>query len=95
MPRAKRLKSSGQTKPRSEAPAKVSSPQSVQLPAPATEQNEWAELARKHWLKQSKKATRVKVKNDVIKKEIWDVLEKESFKYKLLISLESMQALEK
>lgn len=55
-------------------------------------ENEWTQLARKHWAKPVK--TR-KVKPDVIKKEIWDVLEKEGFQFRSLLILESLQLLEK
>lgn len=55
----------------------------------------FAQLAKKHWLKTTKKATKVKVKPDVLKKEIWDVLEQEAFPFKSLLVLESLQILEK
>jgi intron-binding protein aquarius len=54
----------------------------------------FAQLARQHWLKSSKKASKVKVKQDVIKEGIWDVLERESFQYRSLLVLESLQILE-
>lgn len=57
--------------------------------------SEFATLAKQHWLKSSKRATRVKVKNDVLKQEIWDTLEKEGFPVKSLLSLESLQILER
>jgi intron-binding protein aquarius len=57
--------------------------------------NPFAVLANKHWLKTTKKATKVKVKPDVLKKEIWDVLEKEDFAYKSLLVLENLQILER
>lgn len=52
----------------------------------------FAELAKKHWLK---KVTKVKVKSDVIKNEIWNVLEKEDFPYQKLLVLENLQILER
>jgi intron-binding protein aquarius len=60
-------------------------------------QNEssFAQLAAKHWLKTSKKAAKVKVKQDVLKKEIWDVLEQESFPFRSLLELENLHVLEK
>ncbi|KAL8912743.1 MAG: hypothetical protein Q9171_002282 [Xanthocarpia ochracea] len=54
-------------------------------------ENEWTQLARKHWNKHTK--TR-KVKPDVIKKEIWDVLENEGFQFRSLLILESLHLLE-
>ena len=36
-----------------------------------------------------------KVKPDVIKKEMWDVLENEGFQFRSLLILESLQLLEK
>ncbi|KAL8702096.1 MAG: hypothetical protein Q9224_000180 [Gallowayella concinna] len=54
-------------------------------------ENEWTQLARKHWAKSVK--TR-KVKPDVIKKEVWDVLENEGFQYRSLLILENLQLLE-
>jgi len=58
-------------------------------------ENPFAQLAKKHWLKSSKKTTKVKVKPDVVKLEIWDVLEKENFSFKSLLVLENLQILEK
>ncbi len=56
----------------------------------------FAQLAQKHWLKTSKKASaKVKVKPDVLKKEVWDVLEKENFPFRLLLALENLQLLER
>lgn len=55
----------------------------------------FAQLAKKHWLKTTKKATKVKVKSDVLKNEIWDVLEKEDFPFKSLLALENLQILER
>ncbi|CAK7563699.1 MAG: hypothetical protein SEPTF4163_001574 [Sporothrix epigloea] len=52
------------------------------------------QLAKQHWLKGGKRATKVKVKNDVIKDGIWAVLEKEGFTFKSLLSLETLQIME-
>lgn len=57
--------------------------------------NAFAQLAKKHWLKSSKKMAKVKVKADVLKAEIWDVLEAENFAFKSLLLLENTQVLEK
>ena len=56
--------------------------------------NGFAQLAKTHWLK-TKKATKVKVKPDVLKKDLWDVLEKEDFAFKSLLILENLQILER
>jgi intron-binding protein aquarius len=58
------------------------------------EGNTWAQLAQKHWLKKSGKSPKVKVKPDILKKEIWDVLEKEDFPYSSLLALENLQILD-
>jgi len=55
----------------------------------------FAQFAQQHWLKPSKKSAKVKVKHDVLKTEIWDVLEKEDFAFKSLLALENLQILEK
>lgn len=54
--------------------------------------NEWTQLARKHWLGPIKSK---RVKNDVVNIGIWDVLEKENFQYRSLLILESLQLLER
>lgn len=53
---------------------------------------QWHKLAEKHWLGSQK--TR-KVRAEVIKKEIWDVLEKENFAYTSVLTLESLELLER
>jgi intron-binding protein aquarius len=58
-------------------------------------ENPFAQLARKHWLKTSKKSAKVKVKEDVLKSEIWDVLVQENFAFKSLLVLENLQILER
>lgn len=52
----------------------------------------WAVLAKKHWFKPVRSR---KVKNEFLKTELWDVLEQESFEYRSLLILESLQLLEK
>jgi intron-binding protein aquarius len=54
--------------------------------------NRWVALAQKHWLKQSKIR---KIKQDVIKNEIWDSLEAEGFTARSLLTLENLNILEK
>lgn len=82
MPPAKRLKSSNDTS----RPA---------LSRSDTETDgEFASVARQHWLKITKRASKVKVKNDVLKREIWDALEKDGFQFKSLVALEGLQTLE-
>ena len=56
--------------------------------------NPLAQLAKKHWLK-SKKSTKVTVKPEVVKNEIWDVLEKDNFSYRSLLVLENLNVLER
>lgn len=55
----------------------------------------FAQLAKKHWLKITKKPSKVKVKPDVLKNEIWDVLEKDGFPFRSLLVLENLQILER
>lgn len=96
MPRPKRLK--GAAAKSAAKPAAKPSPDAEPPVAPAEatkaeahQDNEWAPLARKHWLK----STRVKkVKNEVVKAQIWDALERDGFRYRSLLSLESLQAVE-
>ena len=52
----------------------------------------WSTLAQKHWAKPT--STR-KVKAEVIKTELWETLEKEDFRFRSLLVLESLQLLEK
>ena len=54
--------------------------------------NRWTQLAQKHWLKSARSG---KVKPEVIKNEIWDVLEAEDFSLRSLLQLENSQLLEK
>lgn len=55
--------------------------------------SQFAQVAREYWL-QSKNDV-IKVKDDVLKREIWDPLEKDKFAYKSLLVLESLQTLER
>ncbi|KAJ9131170.1 Pre-mRNA-splicing factor [Pleurostoma richardsiae] len=86
MPTAKRLKSGGNAK----AKASTARPTTAELDGDA----EFAQLAKQHWLKTTRRTAKVKVKNDVLKQEIWDGLEKEGFPLKSLLALESLQILE-
>lgn len=62
----------------------------------AVENNElghWEALAQKHWAKPLK--SNKGVKPDLVRKEIWDVLEAESFEFRSLLQLEGLQLLER
>ncbi|KAK6072160.1 intron-binding protein aquarius [Seiridium cupressi] len=89
MPTAKRLKGNRDSKsqPKKQDTARPTA-------ADIEGETEFAKLAKQHWLKKTKRATKVKVKNDVLKREIWDALEKEGFQYKSLLVLEGLQILE-
>ncbi len=90
MPPAKKHKTGAAAK------AKASSNETARPPATELEgASGFAQLAKTHWLKSSKRAAKVKVKNNVIKGEIWDVLEKEGFALKSLLALEGLQILER
>lgn len=54
--------------------------------------NHWAQLAKKHWPKATKSK---KIKPEIIKRDIWDVLEQEAFHFRSLLMLENLQLLEK
>ncbi|KAK4167677.1 P-loop containing nucleoside triphosphate hydrolase protein [Cladorrhinum sp. PSN259] len=89
MPPAKRVKSSADARP------------NLASGRPTVEdlegESEFATLARQHWLATPRKSpedVKVKVKNDVLKREIWDTLEKENFPLKSLLVLEGLQTLE-
>jgi hypothetical protein len=56
------------------------------------EGNRWVQTAKTRWLKDA--AVR-RAKHDVIKEEIWDGLESESFAQKSLLILENLQILER
>lgn len=57
-----------------------------------TGDNQFAQLARKHWLGKTKQP---KVQANVVKEDIWDAVEKEGFAYGPLLLLEQLQLLEK
>lgn len=95
MPNAKRLKGSGAAKTRQTQERRPQAKDDRPTPAEVEEEeHQFVQLARKHWLKPGKKAAKPKVKNDVLKQSIWDVLEWEGFQYKSLLLLESLQTLE-
>lgn len=54
--------------------------------------NAWVKLAKTHWLETAKVR---KVKQDVIKKDLWDALEAERFNLRSLLILENLNILEK
>lgn len=60
-------------------------------PAQGSGDDKWSELARSHWLKDSKVK---RVKPDVVK-EIWDLLTEDAFDTRSLLTLESLQILER
>ncbi|KAK4068225.1 uncharacterized protein Triagg1_7468 [Trichoderma aggressivum f. europaeum] len=94
MPNAKRSKSSGGRAAATREPPKDTT-DGRPTPAEVEEQeHRFVQVARQHWLKPGKKTAKVKVKNDVIKQGIWDVLEQDGFSYKPLLLLESLQTLE-
>lgn len=91
MPTAKRQKKSASSQPPKSQP-----PPTAAVAVPVTEgESEFAQLAKQHWLKTSKKATKVKVKNDVLKQDIWDPLERDRFPISSLLALEGLQILER
>lgn len=56
------------------------------------EDSAWVRLAKSHWLDGSKAR---KVKQDVLKKDLWDPLEAENFSFRSLLTLENLNILEK
>ncbi|PLN81218.1 DEAD helicase superfamily protein [Aspergillus taichungensis] len=56
------------------------------------EESSWVQVAKTHWLDSSKVR---KVKQDVIKKELWDALDAENFSLRSLLTLENLNVLEK
>jgi intron-binding protein aquarius len=98
MPNAKRLRSSAASKAQPKAVPAPAASKDEGRPTPAEveeEEHQFVQVARKHWLKSGKKPAKVKVKNDVLKQGIWDLLEREGFAYKSLLLLESLQTLER
>jgi len=55
-------------------------------------ENHFAQVARKNWLTAKKTP---KVRPEVVKKELWDELEKVDFAYSSLLVLENLQLLER
>lgn len=94
MPTAKRVKRSGR---QAAAPAAAPVDTEIERPTPADveqEEHPFVHVARQNWLKAGKKGGTVKVKNDLIKGSLWDVVEKDSFSHKPIALLESLQTLE-
>ena len=52
----------------------------------------WQQLAEKQWAKPTSKPR--KVRAEVVKNDIWDVLEKENYEFRSLLALENLQLLE-
>ncbi|KAG8415110.1 hypothetical protein J3458_008990 [Metarhizium acridum] len=95
MPNAKRLKGSGAAKAGKAREPATNVPDERPTPAEVEEEeHQLVQLARSHWLKPGKRTVKSKVKNDVLKQGIWDVLEQDGFHYKSLLLLESLQTLE-
>lgn len=99
MPNTKRQKGTGANKVQKLSKSEKTTQEEDDRPTPADVQHEeeehhFVQLARKHWLKPGKKAATPKVKKDVLKQGIWDVLEREGWQYKSLRLLESLQILE-
>ncbi|KAH6890353.1 P-loop containing nucleoside triphosphate hydrolase protein [Thelonectria olida] len=95
MPNVKRLKGSGAAKAKKKPEPKQETTQGRPTPAEVEEEEHpFVQVARKNWLKKTKKGVKTKVKNDVLKQSIWDLLEREGFQYKSLLLLESLQTLE-
>ncbi|KAM0436182.1 hypothetical protein ACHAPT_003074 [Fusarium lateritium] len=95
MPNVKRLKGSGAAKARKQKEPQRDTADGRPTPAEVEEEeHQFVQLARKHWLKAGKRPAKPKVKNDVLKQHIWEVLEREGFQYKSLLLLESLQTLE-
>lgn len=100
MPKPKRQKGAKKSVPEpapepAPAEAPVASAESTKAATAAAEthqDNQWAPIAKKHWL--GKARVPKKVKNDVIKSELWDVLERDGFRYGALLALEGLQAVE-
>lgn len=98
MPTTKRLKGGNAAKAAKAAQPSQPKPAAADdRPTPAEveeEEHPFVQLARKTWLKPGKKAAAPKVKADVLKQGIWEVLERDAFSYKALRLLESLQVLE-
>jgi intron-binding protein aquarius len=99
MPNTKRLKGdNARAKTKAARPPPPDPKTNDDRPTPAEvveDEHQFVQLARKTWLKPSKKASTPKVKADVLKQGIWDVLERDAFSYKALRMLEGLQVLER
>ena len=94
---SKRQKGSSATTAAPSQPSPPPKDGGTERPTPAEveeEEHPFVQLARKHWLKPARKAATPKVRNDVLKQGIWDVLEREGFQYKSMRLLESLHTLE-
>ncbi|KAK1971139.1 intron-binding protein aquarius [Colletotrichum sublineola] len=96
MPTAKRQKKSSEAQATPSTRSRTKATDDRPTVADIEGESAFAQLAKKHWLKtsRSKRAAKVKVKNDVLKQEIWDILEHDGFPYKSILTLESLQTLE-
>ena len=56
------------------------------------DEGHWTLLARQHW---SKSVEPRKIRQEVIKKDIWERLQSENFEIRSLVVLENLQLLEK
>lgn len=95
MPTAKRQKKGGESQAAPSTRSKTKGTGDRPTVADIEGESTFAQLAKKTWLKPTKRTTKVKVKNDVLKQEIWDVLERDGFPYKSILTLESLQTLER
>ena len=59
----------------------------------SSDEEQWKQLAEAQWSKSSSKER--KVRPEIVKTEIWDVLEKEGFAFRSLLILDNLQLLEK
>ncbi|KAF6842670.1 intron-binding protein aquarius [Colletotrichum musicola] len=94
MPTAKRQKKGGESQAAPSTRSKTKGTADRPTVADIEGESTFAQLAKKIWLKPTKRAAKVKVKSDVLKQEIWDVLERDGFPYKSILTLESLQTLE-
>ncbi|KAL0930785.1 DEAD helicases superfamily protein [Colletotrichum truncatum] len=94
MPTAKRQKKSGEAQTAPSTRSKTKHTGERPTVADIEGESAFSQVAKKHWLKPTKKAVKVKVKYEVVKQEIWDVLEHDGFPYKSILTLESLQTLE-
>jgi intron-binding protein aquarius len=99
MPTAKRLKSSAGARATKTQATRAQAQVQTTDERPAAPDldggDHFSQVALKNWLKPSKRTTKVKVKKNVVKGDLWDALEKENFSYKSLLVLENLQTLER